>query len=239
MIQLYLSRDLAKDLASLPIEQAPTSTEVSAGAVIWYAHRVTIMRRKCIIALEYQSRYAMVFCGLTKPDFINFPQLFGQRLLQEACVITQLHQPLPEPDFQLLCELAKEVSTEQKFACRNDRSVQSHINQIKDHLEDLVLRGGYPLPETDEEAMQFGLIANDMLRKTKNHKDYFVPLKVYKEFWLGMIRHVKEQVAGPILNEGPDEELNEGSDKEPEKEPKQHDSQHQVIDVDFVKKRRR
>ncbi len=233
MIQLYLSRDLAKDLASLPIEQAPK--EVSEGAIIWYAHRVTIMRRKCIIAMEYQSRYAMVFCGLTQPDFKNFSQLFSQRLLQEACVITQLGEHLPEADVQLLCELANEVSMEQNFACHNDRSVQSHINQIKDHLEDLVLRGGYPLPESPDDAMRFGLIANDMLRKTKNHKDYFVPLKVYTGFWLGMIRHVKEQVTGPILERGLDKELEEGL----EQAVSDKGSEHQVIAVDFVKKCRR
>jgi len=231
MIQFYLSKDLAKDLVSLPIEKNPPQEEADTGAVIWYAHRVTIMRRKCIIAMELQSRYTMVFCGLTKPDFHNFAQLFGQRLLQEACVITQLQEPLPDADVQLLCELANEVSMEQSFACHSDRSVQSHINQVKEHLEDLVLRGGYPLPESPDDSMRFGLLANDMLRKTKNHKDYFVPLEVYADFWLGMIRHVKERVGSSMLDEGPDDG------------PKQTASDTQgggkVIAVDFVKRRRK
>jgi len=231
MIQFYLSKDLAKDLASLPIEKTPPQGEPDTGAVIWYAHRVTIMRRKCIIAMEYQSRYTMVFCGLTKPDFNNFSQLFSQRLLQEACVITQLHKPLPQAEEQLLCELANEVSMQQSFACHSDRSVQSHINQVKDHLEDLVLRGGYPLPESNVDAMQFGLLANDMLRKTKNDKDYFVPLEVYGDFWLGMIRHVKETVGGYPQEEGPDQM--------PEQASRNNANQCSVILVDFVNKRRR
>ncbi len=201
MIQFYLSKDLAKDLASLPIEKNPPQGEADT--------------------------YTMVFCGLTKPDFHNFAQLFGQRLLQEACVITQLQEPLPDADVQLLCELANEVSMEQSFACHSDRSVQSHINQVKEHLEDLVLRGGYPLPESPDDSMRFGLIANDMLRKTKNHKDYFVPLEVYADFWLGMIRHVKERVGSSMLDEGPEGAVSDtqGGGK--------------VIAVDFVKRRRK
>jgi|GEM_PF-1413022 len=230
MIQLYLSHDLAKDLAHLPMQPAGAQTQVNDGAVIWYAHRVTIMRRKCIIAMEYQSRYTMVFCGLTKPDFNNFAQLFSQRLLQEACVVTQLHKPLPEADEQLLCELANEVSMQQSYCCHHDRSVQSHINQVKDHLEDLVLRDGYPLPESNVDAMRFGLLANDMLRKTKNHKDYFVPLEVYEGFWLGMIRHVKDTVGGY-----PQEEA---LGQMPEHASSNKSNQHTVISVDFVNKRR-
>ncbi len=232
MIQFYLSKDLAKDLASLPIEQAhiQENADADTGAVIWYAHRVTIARRKCIIAMELQSRYTMVFCGLTSPDFNNFPQLFSQRLLQEACVITQIREPLPDVDVQLLCDLANEVSMEQNFACHHDRSVQSHINQVKEHLEDLVLRGGYPLPESPDDSMRFGLIANDMLRKTKNHKDYFVPLDVYADFWLGMIGHVKEHVGGGTLEEAPElRPVHEASDEA---------NQGKVITVDFVKRRR-
>jgi len=231
MIQFYLSKDLAKDLASLPIDNTQPPPAVNEGAVIWFAHRVTIMRRKCIIAMEYQSRYTMVFCGLTKPDFNNFSQLFSQRLLQEACVITQLHKPLPQAEEQLLCELANEVSMQQSFACHSDRSVQSHISQVKDHLEDLVLRGGYPLPESNVDAMQFGLLANDMLRKTKNHKDYFVPLEEYGDFWLGMIRHVKEAVGGYPQEEGPGQP--------PERAASNKANQCSVILVDFVNKRRR
>ncbi len=227
MIQFYLSKDLAKDLSSLPIEDAQAPEDADDGAVIWYAHRVTIMGRKCIIAMELQSRYAMVFCGLTQPDFDNFPQIFGQRLLQEACVITQIQEPLPETDVQLLCELANEVSMEQNFACHSDRSVQSHINQVKDHLEDLVLRGGYPLPESPDDSMRFGLLANDMLRKTKNHKDDFVPLEIYADFWLGMIRHVKERV-GSVLEEGPEQNPGQVASDEA--------SEGKVIAVDFVKK---
>jgi len=231
MIQFYLSKDLAKDLASLSIEKTQPQQDANDGAVIWYAHRVTIMSRQCIIAMEQQSRYAMVFCGLTQHDVNNFPQLFSQRLLQEACVITQLHEPLPDADVQLLCELANEVSMEQSFACHSDRSVQSHINQVKDHLEDLVLRGGYPLPESNVDAMQFGLLANDMLRKTKNDKDYFVPLEVYGDFWLGMIRHVKETVGGYPQEEGPGQM--------PEQTASNKANQCSVILVDFVNKRRR
>ncbi len=186
MIQFHLSKDLAIDLAIQP----QASTDTDPGAMHWYAHRVTISRRKCVIAMEQQSRYAMVFCGLTKQDFVQFPSLFQERLWREVCVITQLEEPLPAADVELLPDLALSLCAEQHYQPGHDRSVTSHINQVKEHLEAAVLYDGYPLPVDDDDALQFGIQTNQMLRKCKGDKDYFVPLQVFGDFWLGLLQHL-------------------------------------------------
>src|SRR5512139_3051011 len=84
-MQIHLSKALATDLKSHLIE-APTDLH----AMQWYGHRVTVLRRKCVILMESRSRYAMVFTGLTKPDFARFPERVRERLWREALSICQL-----------------------------------------------------------------------------------------------------------------------------------------------------
>ncbi|MDA1302312.1 MAG: hypothetical protein O2868_19840 [Proteobacteria bacterium] len=75
MIQIHTSKALAADLKA-QLAEVPAGP----GAMQWYAHRVYVLRCKCVVAMEAQSRYAMIFTGLTKPDFEMFPELFLERL---------------------------------------------------------------------------------------------------------------------------------------------------------------
>lgn len=188
MIQFHLTKSLAKELEL----SAQPSAQANPGAIQWYAHLVTIARRKCIIAMELHSRYAMVFCGLTKKDFKRFPDYFHDRLWREVCVIAQIDGEMSRHDEDLLSELALTVSSEQEYLVGSNRSVLSHINQVKEHLEVLVYDEGYALPIDDDDALRFGLIANDMLRKHKGLKDYFIPVTEFKDFWLGLLEHYNE-----------------------------------------------
>ncbi|MEH6343621.1 MAG: hypothetical protein V7785_00915 [Bermanella sp.] len=193
MIEFKLTKDLAKDLAILPKEtpsQAPSRMASSVGAMVWYAHRVIIGRRKCIIAMESQSRYAMVFCGLTQATFANFPKLFKERLWREACAVTQLQKPLPAEEVSLISGLALEFCQQMEFGSQTDRSVQSHIRQVKEQLFYMVNEEAEALPVKDEDAIRFGLSANRTLRKCKGDHDYFVPLEVFRDFWLGRVQQV-------------------------------------------------
>ncbi len=208
MIEFKLTKDLAKDLAILPknqAEQAPSRMAASVGAMVWYAHRVTIGRRKCIIAMESQSRYAMVFCGLTQATFANFPKLFKERLWREACAVTQLQKPLPAGEVSLISGLALEFCQQMEFSRHTDRSVQSHIRQVKEQLFYMVNDDNEPLPLTDEDAIRFGLSVNRTLRKCKGDVEYFVPLEVFRDFWLGRVQQV---LGNPIKTS---EEVKKGS----------------------------
>lgn len=77
-MHFHLSANAAQDLKVKSF--ASTSEESTPPAQHWYVHRVTMQRRKQVIAMEAQSRYALVFCGVTKPFFENFTTIFSDTL---------------------------------------------------------------------------------------------------------------------------------------------------------------
>jgi len=157
-------------------------------ALQWYAHRVTIAQRKCVITMERQSRYAIVFCGLTKSDFENFPQIFQERLWREVISITQ-----PEDDdLPIISNLVLDMTGKHHYQPGSDRSVMAHINQVVEHLEIIINHHDAPLPTNDSDAFAFGIQANETPRKRKIDKDYFYPIEVFKDLWLGMFNIVKK-----------------------------------------------
>lgn len=181
MIEFHLSQTLAKDLKKYVQEDRPASS----GAMQWYAHRVTVAHRKCIIAMELHSRYAMVFCGLTKAEFEHFPDIFQDRLWREVISICGLDD---EDAMAELSDLVLNASVEQKFFTGNNRSVQSHITQVADELAWMVSNDIYALPEQNKEAFAFGLRVNEMLRTVNGKKQYFQPYCVFRDFWLAMLK---------------------------------------------------
>lgn len=190
MLQIHLSQSVAKELEGHL--QEPKKPEPTA--LQWFAHKVVIARRKCLILMEYQSRYAMVFCGLTKKQFDNFPDILQERIWREVNIISQLDESLTEDDFAILSDLTLDLTATQYYQRGSDRSVMSHISQVVEDLKASVEEDGFELPTTSNEAIHFGLGVNDILRKRKSDKDYFVPLEVYTGFWLGLVDVVKSKM---------------------------------------------
>lgn len=198
MLQIHLSNSLAKVL-KFHLQDA---IEVDSTALQWYAHFTEVADSPCIVVMEMQSRYAMVFCGDSLAPAEDFPEVFQDRLWREVCVITQLDKPLPESDVAILSDIALDLSAVQHYQKGSQRSVMTHINQVMDQLRYMVEIEGYPIPQTGPDAVSFGLNANDMLRKRKEDKDYFVPLEVFRDFWLGLISVVKAKarVHEPVVS---------------------------------------
>lgn len=180
MIQIHTSKALAADLKA-HLTEVPSGP----GAMQWYAHRVVVLRRKCVVAMEAQSRYAMVFTGLTKPDFEKFPELFLDRLVREALSICQLDDEQSEHLVALVMLLGESI----QISPGSDRSVQAHINDVARELDWMSHDIGY-LPEQASHEFNFGLRVNQMLRKRKGDKDYFYPLEELRGFWLGLLGQV-------------------------------------------------
>lgn len=192
MLQIHLSQSLAKDLEG----HVQEAIEAEPTALQWFAHKVVVARRKCLVMMEYQSRYAMVFCGLTKKEFDHFPDLLQERIWREVNIISQLDESLTEDDFAILSDLTLDLTSTQYYQRGSDRSVMSHISQVVEDLKSSVEDDGFELPTSSNEAIHFGLGVNDMLRKRKGDTDYFVPLEVYTGFWLGLVDVVKSKMAG-------------------------------------------
>jgi len=180
-LQLQISKALSTDLKSHPIE---ASTDLHA--MQWYGHRVQVLRRKCVILMELQSRYAMVFTGLTKPDFARFPELVRERLWREALSICQLD----DEQSARLAGLVNVISQPVQIMTGSDRSVQAHLKEVAWHLDWMANEVG-ALPADSGEEFSFGLRVNQMPRKSKGEKEYFYPLEVLRDFWLGLLAHDK------------------------------------------------
>ena len=113
MIHLHTSKVFSDDLAKA---NCVLSSSANGSAWHWYAHRITLMRKKCVIVMEEASRYALFFVGLKKKD-CNPPQSkTNERLM---AVLEQKSSPV-------FCSQGL------------DRSVQAHIPQVADELESLV-----------------------------------------------------------------------------------------------------
>ncbi|RYZ89017.1 MAG: hypothetical protein EOO68_25835, partial [Moraxellaceae bacterium] len=141
MIQFYLSKDAAGDFKHLVEAKVPENYQ----AMQWYLHRVTIARRKCIIAMEKHSRYVITFCGLTKKDFADFPQLFSYWFSLHALASVVEHHGEDDVLEQRVLELAEVIADGQTYQQGFDRSVTAHISQVVDLLRLYVEQRGYPL----------------------------------------------------------------------------------------------
>ncbi len=188
MMQIYLSKLLSHRMSA----HLSPQRSIDRRALQWYAHQVTVAGTECVIVMEQQSRYALVFCALKNADLEDFPSLFRERLWREMAVITQLEAQLKEEDLAFLIELAASIAQQQSYQSGGNRSVMSHILQVKEHLEHLVCSQQLALPVNHDDSVRYDLLVNAQRRKRKEDQDYFVPLDVFSSFWLGLLDHVSE-----------------------------------------------
>ncbi|MFA7553053.1 MAG: hypothetical protein WCY88_02295 [Spongiibacteraceae bacterium] len=195
MIQFFLSKILAEDMAmhvsgpqpdhavnTKEVVESPVGADKPAVTLLpvmtWYAHRVIIARRKCIIIMEATSRYAMVFCGMKKADFEHFPDLFQDRLWREVFAVCE---GIPESDISQLSATVLNICEQQRYQIGHDRSVTAHIKQVAEHLELMVRYQGETLPVDRMAAFEFGVSVNELLRKRRGDKDYFRPVEAFQD----------------------------------------------------------
>ncbi|MDA3902994.1 MAG: hypothetical protein PF441_06040 [Desulfuromusa sp.] len=181
MIHLHSSKVFSDDLAKA---KCVLSSSANGSAWHWYAHRITLMRKKCVIVMEEASRYALVFVGLKQKDFSRFDQILTGRILAEASWLCDL--PQPETNKRLMAVLEQKSSP---VCCSQglDRSVQAHIRQVADELEYLVRYRFERLPESPDEEFVLGSFVNDTLRKRGGDKDYFSPQEKWRESLLALL----------------------------------------------------
>jgi Domain of unknown function (DUF6933) len=213
MICLNLSKDFAKDMR----EHIGEQKLLDEFEQLWYAHRITLNHRKCVITMEEYSRYAMVFCGLTKKDFQHFPELFQERLWREVLAVV-----IPEND-ELMASLSDRIlsfAQHQHYQARHDRSVSSHIRQAFEELDILVNYQGWGLPTSLAASIEVDLRLNRTIRKKGKSKDYFTPLEVFRDNWL-----IGDPIENPLV----------GAPDKPPLPPEQYEDS-KVIPVDFTSK---
>ncbi|WP_139349844.1 DUF6933 domain-containing protein [Thioalkalivibrio denitrificans] len=182
-MQIHVSRALSTDLKRFLV-QAPVNLQ----AMQWYAHRVHVLGRKCVIAMEARSRYAIVMTGLRKADFDQFPTLFHDRLWREAVTICNLDEVRSERLAGLVDLVAQPVEIITGF----DRSVLAHIRDVVWVLEDKAQEVG-SLPGSAAEEFAFGLYVNETPRFRGGDPESIYPLKVMRGFWLGLLERTERR----------------------------------------------
>ncbi len=192
MIHLHTSKIFTNDLTKSGCV-LPSAENKSAGWN-WYAHRITLMRKKCIIVMEEACRYALIFIGLKKKSFSQFDKVLASRIIAEASWLCDLSHP--EPNEQLIVAVEQKCSST-IWSQGLDRSVQSHIRQVADEIEYLVKCHFEQLPESAEEEFTLGFQVNERYRKRKGDKDYFVPHKIWRASLLALL---VPQVRSNVVN---------------------------------------
>ena len=150
-------------------------------AMQWYAHRVTVKRRKCVIVMELQSRYALVFCGLTQRDFEQFPETFRTRLICEVASICQLGDDAQKE----LTPLVVAQAEQQVFQTGSDSDIQVHIQNVAWSLNEWADEHGQ-LPTGDGECFDFDVFINQQLRTRREDEPPFEPMERFRRFWSTM-----------------------------------------------------
>ena len=182
-MQIHVSRALSTDLKRYLVE-APVNLQ----AMQWYAHRVHVLGRKCVILMEARSRYAIAMTGLRKADFDQFPALFHDRLWREAVAICGLDEARSERLAGLVNVVAQPVEIITGF----DRSVLAHMRDVVWVLKDKA-QGTGSLPGNAGEEFAFGLYVNETPRFRKGDPKSIYPLEVMRGFWLGLLERTERR----------------------------------------------
>ncbi len=171
----YLSANTAKDMGITDF--ASTSGDHDEFSRHWYLHRVILERRKIFIAMEAHTRYAMIFCGVTKPVLAKFPILFADYLWRHIVSLCAVD----DADFGHIRSMAASMCAENVYYKGLNKSVQAHIKDAAHQLEYDLYRYGFP----DDPGKEFFLSmnVNKMLRTRHGEKRYIVPLEEFQRLW--------------------------------------------------------
>lgn len=183
------STDPENDIALL----RTSADEIPAHVQQWLVHLVRVRRKPCVLAMELNTRYAMLFTGLKKGDADAFINQLIERFANEMAFAAADAGPPRDVDTAMAKFMTNH--SEFRFFSRAHRSAQAHLKEVAWLVEHHSAELGH-LPEGHEECSMFDDRANRMLRKTSSSKDYFVPAEEMLIDWLRVC-------AGLGLNEVP------------------------------------
>lgn len=162
----------------------------------WLVHAKKVKRKNVLIVMEYQSRFSLTLTGLKKGDELAFLNLFEHHLTVHIHETMSLVTENPQ-----VIEDSLDSYHRQHHSCafyqRGDRSVQSHINDVFWHFEQVVMESGNVLQNVD--LIGFDTYANRILRNLKNKNDYFYPQHELLRSWLINYGHYSKGQSNNII----------------------------------------
>ncbi|WP_153111267.1 DUF6933 domain-containing protein [Propionivibrio limicola] len=138
----------------------------------WLAHLIEVRGKPCVLAMDIDTRYAMVFTNVGKGNTASFLNTFAERLVNQMVFAAQSVGMMA--DFETMWAQFLEYHARFQFFLRYDRSTMTHLLDAARAFEDHVESTGQ-WPETHEECAVVDASINQLLRGVKGRRDHFVP----------------------------------------------------------------
>ncbi|MCL1080052.1 hypothetical protein D5R81_18645 [Parashewanella spongiae] len=152
----------------------------------WVLHCVSIKRKKYLLAMDYHSRYCLVFSAPKKGDDNAFLNAFEKQLKGSFRYWITQNETLTQEQATEYVHSYDRCVPDATFYQRSDRSVMSHIKEVVWHLESLVSIND--TVKTDMDFLLFGATAADIPRTRKGETVYFRAHKAFYQYWLNTFK---------------------------------------------------
>ncbi len=178
MLLFYCTNDAAEMLSSTRQDKKQTWVDNTplpedTQPWVWQLHAVKIARQNVLVAMQAETRFAMVFWGLKKGDGETLLRLFYERLANHLLWLAEDTGVLDEAASQAMLDRLLQQHAGFRFHTGNNRSVQTHINEVVHCCRDAVADNDC-LPDNSEEAAGFDSFLNEGIRSVKGGA-YFQP----------------------------------------------------------------
>ena len=177
-MHFHLSTNAASDLKIKDFVAA--TGDCNAFCQHWYVHRVIFDRRKHVIVMEAHTRYALIFCGVAKPFFANFPEIIADTLWRHIVALCEV----PEFKWNAVKTMIAAMCAENIWHKGLNKSVQAHIKDAARDTVWILVRDELPPDLTNPgQLFQLTMSINETFRSRFGEKEYIVPLKEFQRLW--------------------------------------------------------
>jgi len=188
------------------IVQSCLGTEMpSDSAWVWQLHAVKLARKLVFVAMQHETRFAMVFWGLKWGDGETLATLFAERLATHLLRLAKGNGAVDPDTALMMIDQLMHTLHAIGFQARSDRSVQTHLNEVVQLCRYAVAEFG-GLPDNGAAATGFDAQVNDTLRSIRG-APYFQPeealllhcLEVHAGFDSSRLQQVKDAFKAAYL----------------------------------------
>jgi hypothetical protein len=150
----------------------------------WQCHVIEEQGRSCVIAMEVDTRFAMVFTTLQPGDPKLLVSTLIERLFNLQWSIARELRIVSGTEHEAWLKNFVDIHWRFCFFARTDRSVQAHINEVARDFAWEVEKRKCGLPGSHQECATFDATFNDGLRSTRDRREYFSPDEAMLFHWL-------------------------------------------------------
>lgn len=192
MIVFNLSQALTKVLSShlKPVKNILPSLH-------WDLELITIGLDQCVIACERNTQYIMLFCAMSREQFLHFPELFQDRFWRE---VMALSPQISQRDKNAFIRYLLTASDDQYYQLNPNPLEEGKLHTIIENLEYRTIAEKVALPADGKAALQYTLPINGRKRKNSDSS----PLENFRDICLSMAEEVRiheqhlKDIASPI-----------------------------------------